>query len=279
MDIRECSSFLQEALPRLGLRWAGFRKVRRLVCKRLARRIGELNLADLAAYREYLAGHGGEWPALEALCRIPVSRFYRDRQVFDFLGREVLPRLADNAITQGRLQLNCWSACCASGEEPYTIAMLWLLRVAPLFPSLLLTIVATDVDPGVLDRARRGCYAPSSLKEMPEDLLRGFAVEHGGYCVRAPFRIVRLAQQDIRQDAPRGRFDLILCRNSVLTYLLPEQQEPIMQRIIERLESGGALVVGLHESVPRSCVHIAPWGAKTRAIYRASGAWVPRYLH
>ena len=168
----ECVEFLQEALPELGLRWAGFRKVQGLVRKRLGKRLAELGLTDLAAYRAYLELHPSEWHRLEEMCRIPISRFYRDRAVFMSLERNVLPALAAAAIAQGRHELRCWSACCASGEEPYTLAILWHLRLASAFPALKLRIVATDIDPTLLRRARMGCYRASSIKELPEDLMR-----------------------------------------------------------------------------------------------------------
>jgi hypothetical protein len=80
MQDAECVALLRWALPRLGLRWPGFRKVRRQVCKRINRRIKELGLADVAAYREHLERVPEEWPRLDALCRITISRFYRDRR-------------------------------------------------------------------------------------------------------------------------------------------------------------------------------------------------------
>lgn len=78
-------SFLQWALPRLGLRWPGFRKVRRQVIKRIARRIEALQLGDLDSYRRYLETHEQEWLRLDDFCRITISRVYRDRRVFDSL--------------------------------------------------------------------------------------------------------------------------------------------------------------------------------------------------
>ena len=98
----DCTRFLQAALPRLRLRWAGFRKVRRLVCKRLARRLRELGLPDLAAYRAFLEGHPGEWDVLDGSCRIPISCFYRDREAFKSLEQNVLPALAQAAVAAGR---------------------------------------------------------------------------------------------------------------------------------------------------------------------------------
>ncbi len=181
-----CVEFLQWALPRLGLRWAGFRKVHRLVCKRLARRLREAGLGDLAAYRVHLEQDPEEWPRPEALCRIPISRFYRDRAVFEALECDVLPALAAQ-----HTELAIWSACCAAGEEPYTLAILSHARPRERLPGLACRIVATDVDAQLIDRARRGCYPASSLKEMPADLrAAGFDARAGQWCVRAALRTV-----------------------------------------------------------------------------------------
>ena len=76
---RQCVEFLQWALPQLGLRWAGFRKVRGQVRKRIVRRLRELELTHIAEYRPYLAEHPAEWTVLDACLRISISRFYRDR--------------------------------------------------------------------------------------------------------------------------------------------------------------------------------------------------------
>lgn len=77
-----CVAFLKWCLPQLGLRWRGFSKVHRLVCKRLGRRLAELGLAELSQYQTWLAAHKDEWAHLQAILRIPISRFYRDRDVF-----------------------------------------------------------------------------------------------------------------------------------------------------------------------------------------------------
>ncbi len=121
----DCTEFLQWALPRLGMRWPGFRRVRGQVCKRLRRRMAELGLRDLADYRALLETHPEEWTRLDGLCRISISRFYRDQGVWRTLEREILPRLADRARARGETRLRIWSAGCASGEEPYTLALLF----------------------------------------------------------------------------------------------------------------------------------------------------------
>src|ERR1700737_3575216 len=152
MSDSQCVVFLQWALPRLGMRWAGFRRVRRQVCGRVWRRARELGLADLVAYRAYLEEHPEEWALLHSMTRITISRFYRDRGVFGFLEQEVLPMLAAQAIARASRTLEGWSAGCAPGEEPYPVAMMWQLELTQRFPDLSIQILATDLDQTVLTR-------------------------------------------------------------------------------------------------------------------------------
>lgn len=268
MKDTDCLTFLQTVLPRLGMRWAGFRRVRKLVCKRVSRRLRELGVRDLHAYHAYLENNPAEWRTLDAFCRIPVSRFYRDGGVFDHLERQVLPALAENAARRGRHELACWSACCACGEEPYTLAVLWRCRLGHRYPQLRLRVVATDIDAHLLGRARNGCYGASSLKALPPDLLAAaFAPSGTQHCIRDEFRQIEFLQQDIRQTVPEGVFDLVLCRNAVLTYFAPALQRQVMKRVVARLRAGGALVVGIHESLPEDFSELAPWPGG-RATYR-----------
>ena len=234
-------------MPRLKLRWPGFRRVRRQVCRRLRRRLLELELAALADYRAFLAGHPEEWRLLDGMCRITISRFYRDRAVWDELDAEVLPRLAREAAGDGVVR--CWSVGCASGEEPYTLSLLGQ-RLAARSP-IRLAITASDADPTLLARARRGCYPEASLRDLPLDLQARFRTRGGERCLEERFRRdVTLIEQDIRSDQPPGPFRLILCRNLVLTYFAPEVQREVLTRMLERLTPGGVLVIGAKEALP-----------------------------
>jgi chemotaxis protein methyltransferase CheR len=263
-----CSAFLQWALPRLERRWAGYRKVRRLACKRISDRLRALGLADFDAYRGWLESHPAEWRELDALLDIPISRFCRDRGVFESIERDVLPALARAAREARRTMLECWSAGCASGEEPYTLAILWRQRLQPAFAQLDLRIVATDRDAALLERARIGCYGASSLKELAADLrAAAFEPRDGRWCVRPEYRAVELLREDLREEMPVGPFDLVLCRNVVATYYAPAVQREIMARIATRLRSGGALVLGLHEALPEGFAGLSPWPG-ARAVHR-----------
>ncbi len=219
MTDAECTAFLQWALPRLGRRWTGYRKVRGLVCKRIARRLRALALPGLDAYRRILETHAEEWREFDGLLAIPISRFCRDRFVFEQLELQVLPALARAALAASRSVLDCWSAGCASGEEPYTLSVVWRLRSQPAFPQLRLRIVGTDMDGRLLERAQKACYSASSLKELAPELAgQAFELRDGERCLRPRFRDVTFLQQDLRAAMPDGPFDLVLCRNVILTY-------------------------------------------------------------
>jgi chemotaxis protein methyltransferase CheR len=248
---RACVELLRWALPRLGLRWPGFRRVRRQVCRRVVRRARELGLADIAAYREHLERTPAEWPVLDALCRITISRFYRDRAVFDHLGASVLPALARAARARAEPAVRCWSAGCASGEEPYSLALVWAFGVGETF-GLALEVVATESDQRLLERATRACYPPGALRELPPGwAARAFTGEQQLCCLRPTFRKgVRFLRQDIRLAQPEGPFDLVLCRNLAFTYFDHDQQRRTLRSIADRMRPGAALVVGKGETPP-----------------------------
>jgi len=253
MQDSECVAFLQWALPRLRMRWPGYRKVRRQVCKRVARRLDSLGLADTSAYRTYLEIHPDEWRQLDELCHIPISRFYRDRAVFEYLGLNVLPALAKAAEAQGLGRIQVWNAGCGAGEEPYTLAILWRFSLQQRFPELKLQILATDVDREQLDRAMAACYTGGSLRQLPAEWIGSAFKEIGDrYSLQPKFRAgVEFRQQDIRYELPNGPFDLVLCRNLVFTYFEEELQREIASSLYDRLVPGGVLVLGIHEVLPQ----------------------------
>lgn len=243
------------------MRWQGFRKVRRQVCKRIGRRIGELNLGDGADYRIYLENHPEEWSVLDDLCRITISRFYRDEDVFAALEGEVLPVLAENMLSEGQSTLMTWSAGCASGEEPYTLSLLWRFALQDRYPGFQLAILATDTDPTLLARARQACYPASSLKKLPPAWRQSaFEESRDSWCLRPEYRLnITFLEHDIRHSLPHGPFHLVLCRNLVLTYFDTELQCELLNHIRDALHPGGLLVAGAHETLPKEYLGFASW--------------------
>jgi len=252
MRDHDCVAFLQASLPRLGLRWAGYRKVRRTVCKRISRRIRELNLPDLAAYQAHLAANAVEWQRLEGYCRIPISRFWRDRAVFDWLAATAFPACAAKAAVQQTPVVRCWSAGCASGKEAYSLRLAWAMHTEAGWPSVRIEILATDADATMVGRATTGRYSTGSVRELtPEQRERAFDRDGETFVLRADLKHgVTVLQQDLRNARPDGPFDFILCRNTAFTYFDTNGQREILHQLTRRLAPDGVLVIGGHERLP-----------------------------
>jgi chemotaxis protein methyltransferase CheR len=252
--------FLHWALPRLGMRWEGFRKPRRQVLRRIAARMADLRVSGFEAYRRRLEDDPAEWRVLESLCRVTISRFYRDRGVWNSLRATVLPELIERARAARRAALRAWSAGCASGEEPTTLRLVWDLGLGEARTAgTTLEIVATDIDPVVLGRARRGVFDAGSLRELPEEWVRAAFARRadGAYALRADVAgTIDYRLGDARTPPEGPSFDVVLCRNLVFTYYGEREQRAFLERLADASRPGAALVVGAHEQLPRGT---KPW--------------------
>ena len=257
MTDADCVAFLQWALPRLDMRWTGFRKVRGQVCKRVKRRMKELGLEGYPAYRQRLEADPQEWRVLDEFCHITISRFFRDRDVFELLRSSILPDIARRAAREGRAA-RIWSAGCASGEEPYTLKILWDLEVAPSCPGAALTILATDIDGTMLERAREGCYDEHSLHDLPPHFVtQAFDRSADRFCVRPQHRAgLTFLFQDLRMEMPSDLFDLVLNRYVAFTYFAPPLQRQVLRKMLEHLLPLGYLVIGKHERLPEDLLQL-----------------------
>ena len=260
MKDEACICFLQWALPHLHMRWPGFKKVRGQVCKRLGRRLEELQLADLKGYRRYLQNNPLEWHILDSMCRITISRFYRDKGIFNILRAQVFPELVKNAQKKRDSTILCWCIGAASGEEPYSISLLWELSGIEK-KGVDLKIVATDVDQLMINRAREGCFPASSIRELPSEIKDiAFNQKNKQFCLKEAYKKrVKFFQQDIRNTQPDSTFHLIFCRNLVFTYFSQELQEEISQQILLSLNPKGFLFLGTHEELPGIMPGLVPW--------------------
>lgn len=260
----DLTRIMRSALPRLGLNIEGYRRVRGTLHKRIARRMSSLGLQTASEYLAQLERDPEEWPRLDAACRMSISRFYRDAEVFESLTHRTLPELAARARSVNQERCAAWSAGCASGEEPYSLALAWLSMPAPR--GIELEIIGTDADPHLLARAAQARYPAGSLRELPGSWReRGFEHENGLLRLKADVRrAVSLECQDLRHGAPAGPFDLILCRNSAFTYFDGATQRRVAERIWGRLRRGGVLLIGAKELLPDTSV---PWSNVSLGTY------------
>ncbi len=258
------------------MRWSGFRRVRGQVCKRIQKRITELGFSDATTYHNYLADHAEEWKNLDRMCRVTISRFYRDQKVFTLLERRILPELARQAIQRNDTVTRVWCVGCCSGEEPYSVALTWNLRLKSTFPHIPIHILATDTDQHLIDRAKLACYALSSLKELPHYWRKvAFVQENARYYLKPEHKnCVEFVSHDVRNAIPNGPFDLILCRNLVFTYFEFALQREVLSHLYQALRPEGQLVVGANELLPEGHTGFTT-RSRSLGVYRKAPVTVP----
>ena len=219
--------------------------LRRRIERRMA--MAPIEHGDMDGYLELLRNDAGELDLLAKDLLIHVTSFFRDPQVFDFLAENIIPQLVRDRKPDQPLRI--WIAGCSTGEETYSLAMLFLEAMAALNRSAKLQVFASDVDPDAIASARDGLY-PGTIESdvSPERLARFFVKEDGGYRVLPELRAtVVFTVQDVLADPPFSRIDLVSCRN-LLIYLRLEAQMRVTSLFHFALREGGILVLGSAET-------------------------------
>ncbi len=241
-------------LDELHRPWRGYRKVRKGVMKRIRRHMRSLECTTVKSYLDVLYKNPGEWITCQACLRVTISRFFRDRQLWNCLKEKVLPDL----LQFNPEHLRIWSTGCACGEEAYSMAILWY----ELNAATALDLLATDDDLNCLDRARTGCYSQSSLRELsPVQVQGNFAINQAGdeFCINAHLKNnITWSQHNFLQSPPESDFHLIFLRNNLLTYYLEPHLSDSLQNILKVIVPGCYLVIGSHERLPVGLSTIEP---------------------
>lgn len=237
------------------------------VLRRIARRLQVNQLHQLTAYRDFMHDHPREAEALLKDLLISVTNFFRDRNAFDALEREVLGEIFHAKTTAD--QVRVWVAGCATGEEAYSVAIM-LLEYAERLPSPpSIQIFATDIDEAAIRTAREGFYTETIEADVSQTRLRRFFTkENGGYRIKKEVRErVLFAVHNLIKDPPFSRLDAITCRN-LLIYLNREAQQHIFELFHFVLLTNGFLFLGNSESIGNDIKLFAAIDKKHR-IYRA----------
>jgi two-component system CheB/CheR fusion protein len=219
------------------------------VLRRIARRMTATHCRTMRDYLDYLKTNPNEVGELVKSFLINVTQFFRDPEVFVYLRNEILPNLIARARERNHI-LRFWSAGCATGEEPYSLAMLLTDLLGPELVEWSIKIFATDLDEAAINFARRGLYSENLLKGAPNEYIERFfeRSEHGYRIAKGLRQMVIFGQQDLSRSAPFPRIDIVLCRN-VLIYFTPELQDYVLSQFAFSLFPGGYLVLGKAETV------------------------------
>ncbi len=217
--------------------------------RRIERRMGIHQIDRIASYVRFLNENPEELDLLFKELLIGVTGFFRDPHVWRLLREKTLPELL--ARHPARM-LRAWIAGCSTGEEAYTLAIVFREAVEALKPgkSFKLRIFATDLDKDAIDKARQGVFSERISSELtPEQLRRYFAKEETGYRVRAEIReMVIFSTHSVIKDPPFTKLDFLSCRN-LLIYLAPEMQKKLLPLFHYSLNPGGILILGNAETI------------------------------
>jgi two-component system CheB/CheR fusion protein len=218
------------------------------VVRRTERRLQINGAIPLDDYARRLEGDPEELNALYKDLLIGVTRFFRDREAFEALASEVLPSLLRQAAERQE-EFRAWVSGCATGEEPYSLAILIREGLDALGAEVPVKIFATDAHRASLETASVAVYRDAALAELtPERLGRFFLPKGDAYQVSPELRkMVVFAQHNVIKDAPFTKLDLISCRN-LLIYLQPQAQKKVLSLFHFGLKTGGALFLGPSES-------------------------------
>ena len=239
------------------------------ISRRIERRMGLHQLTRIEDYLRYLRENLNESVLLFNELLIGVTSFFRDALVWEQLKTVVIPALLSSY--PGGAVLRAWTPGCATGEEAYSLAMVFKEVLESVKPSQTysLQIFASDLDKDAVAVGRAGIYARSTMADMSENRLTRFFVEDaGGYRVCNEIReMVVFAEQNLIVDPPFTKLDLLSCRN-LLIYLETELQAKLMQLFHYSLNPGGVLVLGTAESIGSAVNLFAPLDGKSRVFRR-----------
>jgi len=233
---------------RFGLDFTYYKKS--TIYRRVERRLGIKQFSDLEDYVEFLKNNPGEMDSLYKELLIGVTKFFRDYEAYEFLKKNVVPEIIRSKSKFGEKEIRCWIPGCSTGEEAFSLAIIFLEQLEVEGVNLDLKIFATDIDKGALDYAGNGFYPESIVADISSERLMKYFIKEGDYYkindkVR---KKVIFAKHNLIQDPPFNKIDLVSCRN-LLIYFQPLLQKRVLSYMYFALKKSGYLFLGSSETV------------------------------
>ncbi|OBB65733.1 MULTISPECIES: CheR family methyltransferase [unclassified Mycobacterium] len=252
-----------------GFDFTGYKRAS--LMRRVRHRMDQAGYTSFEEYLDFLQASSDEFAALFNTILINVTAFFRDADAWEYISSEVIPRmLAERGPAD---PIRVWSAGCASGEEPYTLAMLLAENLGPEAFRQRVKIYATDIDEDALTQARAASYDARAVESVPAELLsRYFEQINGRYVFQKDLRrAVIFGRNDLVNDAPISRVDLLVCRNTLM-YLNAETQRNVLSRLHFALAPQGTLFLGHAEMLLSHGGRFTPLNLKHRIFRKELGS-------
>jgi len=234
-----------------GIDLTSYRKS--FLTRRLKLRLSHLGLDNLLGYIQILKKQPQEWDNFFDNLSINVSELFRDPEVFATFRDICIPSLIERKREQREKTIRCWSSGCSCGEEPYSLAIIFLekLKNININDKFVLKIYGTDIDEQALKKAREGIYSERSLRNVDPLILNKYftPLGKGLYQVKDTLKeVVTFRKHNLLFDPPLKFIDVVFFRN-VRIYFSVEESERILLEVYKSLKEGGYLVIGKVESV------------------------------
>ncbi|MBI4845467.1 MAG: protein-glutamate O-methyltransferase CheR [Candidatus Omnitrophica bacterium] len=217
--------------------------------RRLLAGMHDVRLNSFVEYSNFLRKNPQEYEKLLYKIAINVSEFFRNPTVFQAIQKKVIPAIVENKKEIGGNIIRIWSAGCATGEEPYSLAILFKETLDMLDWKNKISLFATDIDNEALEKARAGVYKQKALKELSKFQVKRYFDQTGEdvFAIKDEIKeMVTFKTHDMIASPPLARVDLILCRNVVI-YFTKELQAVVYENFSQALASKGFLVAGKTE--------------------------------
>ena len=240
----------RQLLDHFGYSWSGYRRVRKGVKRRIRRHMQQVRCRNTQEYLSRLDADSGLRSQFDSVMSVSVSRFFRDRLLWRMMEFHIVPQI----VKEKRGKVRFLSVGCACGEEVYSLKIVWEIQSARLEYMPELEILAMDISPDYIRRARKGKYSKSSLREVPDKLRDVYFLYSGKdnfYKIVPSMRAgISWKVQNAVNEPLRGNFEVIFLRNGILTYYTDELRRTAFRKILGSLSKGGFLVIGSHERLP-----------------------------
>jgi two-component system, chemotaxis family, CheB/CheR fusion protein len=252
-----------------GFDFTGYKRTS--LSRRIEKRMQEVGADGYLSYLDHLEVDPEEFTQLFNTILLNVTSFFRDPPAWEYLGAEILPKLVAAKAEEEPIRI--WSAGCASGEEPYTLAMVTAETLGPEVVRERVKIYATDLDEDALTQARQARYTAKQVEGVPPELLERYFEPNGdGYRFSKDLRrSVIFGPHNLIEDAPISRIDLLVCRNTLM-YLNSETQSQVLARFSYALREGGYLLLGKAEMLLAHSNLFTSVDLKRRVFRKVPGA-------
>jgi two-component system CheB/CheR fusion protein len=269
--LEDLLTFIRDAR---GFDFTGYK--RSTLGRRIRKRMSDVSVETFSDYRDLLETSAEEFKALFNTILINVTSFFRDSEAWTVLQREVVPDLLAGVAPDGEIRV--WSAGCSSGQESYSLAIMFAEALGIEECLRRVKIYGTDVDEEALREARSGLYTEKELEPLPQELRETYFEPNGAkFSFRSDLRRrVIFGRHDITQDAPISRLDLLVCRNALM-YFNVEAQTQIIDRFHFALRKGGFLFLGKAEMLLNDAERFEVVTMRQRIFRRLPGEMTPPF--